>query len=330
MNDTTPNDQTQAPPDEHAVVMTTIQQGQGRTEADALSAVVTQLAKPTILDGKKAGTAVVVPMGKRIESMIHLRAEEEAWLVRRTRGSATLTRLSSFLDHVDRFAEAQTAAIFATDAKLTAVYDYHQNSVADHCDHRAEYTFPKSKAWQAWTRVFNKPLGAMDLSTLLEDRIEDVMDPSSSHVGEGARDLAALLGLRMGTVSELVTVAREMRVSVKKDVASAHVIATGELELQYSESHETKTKGGLQVLVPTGFFLALPVHEAGPVYSIVVRLRYMLDGAKVVWTLVPARLEEVERHAVETIVDLVDAHLAERASRDNEPPIPLFWGERER
>lgn len=305
-----------------------------RSELEAVIQSTTNLARaealPSELRGIGLGPAVILPEGKVLVELDNLRRNEEHWATRRVRGVAKLTRPASFVDHVLRFEVAGETALFASPQSITAVFNYHYakglgdgegeraHVYAQHADHRAQYAWPLSEAWKVWSQAWDgRRLSSVDLATLLEDRIVDVLDPASPSVFESTRETVRLLGLTLGTASDLMAVAKDFRVSVKREVAAAHNLDTGEVQIEYSEVHEGARAPKRAVNVPTGFILALPVHEDGSAFQVVVRLRYVLDGPKVLWQLKAHAVDEVVRVAVEHQVQSISEQL---------PTVPLFWG----
>lgn len=300
--------------------------------AQAIIDSTTSLAKVERIEGGGLAPAAFVPTGKELVELNNLRNQEEDWKLRRVRGTAKLTKPESFVQHVKRFLNA-AVALFATNSAITAIFDYHRavrqavddehdldevDIYADHAEHRAVYAWPFSEAWKTWSKAWSGGhLSSVDLATLLEDRIVDVLAPTSPELFRSTHDIVQTLGLTLGSASDLMAVARDFRVSVKRDIAAAHNLDTGEVQIEYSEVHEGARAAKKSVNVPTGFLLALPVFEDGAAFQVVVRLRYLLDGPKVLWQLKAHAIDEVVRVATEAQV---------KAITDELPDVPLFWG----
>src|SRR5690606_10642449 len=88
---------------------------------------------------------------------------------------------------------------------------------------------------------------------------------------------------------------------------------SGETRLVYDEKHSDES--GQELLVPTGFVIAIPVFRHGAHYQIAVRLRYRLKGA-VKWTFALCRTEESFRDAL--------GEACAVATKETE--LPLFYG----
>lgn len=307
-----------------------------RTEADSVIQSTLELGRAQDVNQSGCAPAVILPVGKRIESLTDLREQEEEWKTRRIRGTATLTRPPSFVSHVKRHA-SDDSALFVTREAIQAVYDYHSPAApfaldegaetvllsgdARHCDHKAVYAWPLSEAWKTWAGAWcGKRLTSVELGELLEDRIVDILDPRSPELFPSTQETVQLLGLTLGSASDLLAVAKEFRVAVKRDIAAAHNTDTGEVLIEYAETH-TDARGKKGVTVPTGLLLAIPVHEDGHAFQVVVRLRYTIQDARVIWTLKAHAVDEVVRVATEHQVETIHEQL---------PGVPLFWGAPER
>lgn len=109
---------------------------------------------------------------------------------KRRSGNAEMTRIGSFIEHVNRF-KTGSSALFARDdmttPRLTAVLDYHHAVTdlgdlgPDFCDHTAGFAFPLSEEWKAWVKLNGKAMDNIEFAEFLEERfidIEHVTDPS--------------------------------------------------------------------------------------------------------------------------------------------------------
>lgn len=311
-----------------------------RTEIDSVIQAIRDLAKPESINVPGGAPAVVIPAGKTVVPLGPLRTDEEAWQLRRIRGAAAMTKPDSFVAHARRFGDPERTVLFATRESIKAVYDYHYGASsprvgavageeepvvvslpsAQHCDHQAVYQWPFSEAWKAWTKAWSRSLSSVELAEVLEDRAADILNPASPSVFASTVDAVNLLGLTLGSASDLLAVAKEFRVSVKRDIAAAHNTDTGEVMLEYSETH-SGAQGKRGVTVPTGLLLAIPVHEDGSAFQVVVRLRYSIQDARVTWQLKAHGVDDVVRVATEHQVQSIAEQL---------PELPLFWGAPER
>lgn len=314
--------------------MTTIDKNS--SEAQAAIEVMRELHQPQFL--ALAGDLEVdepalmaIPKGM---SLVDLKPYQDARRERpeRIQGTARLTTLDSFIEHVKRFADPESA-LFAIDdpkaPKLLAVFDYHEShdrpkgegehpaSVENRGDarfgaHRAEYAFPLSDEFVAWRSVADKALTQAQFAEFLEDRLVDVVAPEEAFTS--IRDLAAQLGIELAGPSVLLTLSKGLAIRVDQKVANVINLSTGEAQLHFEETHATKDGGSLKV--PNGFAVAIPVFRGGVRYQIGIRLRYRVHNGAITWRLLPQRIEVVFADAVGEAA--VEARML--------TGLPLFFG----
>ena len=242
------------------------------------------------------------------------------------RGTATMTSLDSFIAHVNRFGDSDSA-VFATDNRerpaLTAVLDYHRAD-ADiddgeggverghgdyrHGKHRTSFAFPLSDEWKAWNKKNGVVMSMGEFALFLEDRIGDIALAGD----EFPEDLARFVNVNGGTeaiadFAALVELSRGLKVYEQANVEEATNLASGEGHIRFSVEHETRTKTGGTIKVPTMFFIAIPVFHKGAFYRIAARLRYRktVEGVKFWFDLY--RADKSFDHAFDEAVQRVDA-----------------------
>ena len=273
-----------------------------------------------------APVALVVPAGKQVVS---IKKYIDEWADRpdRMKGTARVTTLQSFIDHANRFKD-RDSVIFAdvsNSARLLAVFDYnqagenlgrpelpHPRGLPRFGQHRAEYRFPVSKEWEAWTAAAKKGMSLVDFAEFLEEHLPDVMDPEE--VGQGAKQLAVLLGIALAGPQRLLELSRGLFVKVGHAVTAFHNASSGEAQLAFEEKH-TDDKGG-PLRIPGGFVIGIPVFRNGRSYQLPVRLRYRVADRQVTWFLSIQRADRAFDLSVE------EAAVAAREATE----LPLVFG----
>jgi uncharacterized protein YfdQ (DUF2303 family) len=280
--------------------------------------------RPIGLDGQ----VVALPKGMQVVDLKpHLDARRER--PERTKGTAKLTTLVSFIDHVRRFAD-RDSAVFAIDSrtapKLVAVFDYHEEhsrpegaptSVVERGgprfgEHRAEYAFPLSDAWKAWNALTGKWLPQADFAAFLEERIGDVVAPEM--LGDKTVEVARELRIGLAGADDLMTLSRGLSVRVDAKVTQAVNLSSGESTIGFEETHRNEHGG--PVRVPSGFAVSIPVFRFGAPYAVVARLRYRIANGAVVWAIQLQRADECFDHAFTEACDEVRVATS----------LPLFFG----
>jgi uncharacterized protein YfdQ (DUF2303 family) len=266
------------------------------------------------LGGKKV-ELVFVPKGMSVYSAKKYFDEYRTAPDRRT-GTARLTTLQSFCDHVNRFSD-EHSALFADDnskrPKLVGVLNYHPGKTGEprFGDHRAEYTFPIADEWTTWTST--QPMAQAAFAEFLEDHIGDVIDPSKG-LGPQTTAFIEQLEIALATPSQLMTLSKGLTVYAESRVTNKQDLATGEGHLAFEVEH--RDSSGAPLKVPRGFAVGIPVFTGGDRYTLPIRLRYRVSNGKVTWELKPHRVELAFRHAITEAC----------AKAAAETKLPLFYG----
>ena len=284
------------------------------TENQALIDAVRDLDCVEVIELGTGIGVLSIPNGRSIAS-IKSYLDEYRTAPERKRGTAKLTTLDSFIAHVKRFADGNSA-LFASDnpsaPRLVGVLNYHEASAGAprFGDHRAEYAFPVSDEWKRWTGT--KPMGQKEFAEFIEDHIGDVLDPAKA--GASTTSFVEQLEIVLATPSQLMNLSKGLSVYVDSRAINKLDLSTGESQLTYATEHRDAT--GAPLKVPRGFVVSIPVFTGGARYALPIRLRYRVSDGKVTWELKPHRVEQSFRHA---LTEACDA-----AQKGTE--LPLFYG----
>jgi uncharacterized protein YfdQ (DUF2303 family) len=259
--------------------------------------------------------AAAVPSGMTLRGVKALR-DEYLTKPERLKGTARLETLASFIAHVQRFKD-DGSAIFARlgdKPSLRAVYDYNDGPQSPRFgEHRAEYVFPLSREWAAWTAIDGKPMEQGAFAAWMEDHAADVVDPTIPQA-QGAVEKLAAVEIRPGTPTQILGFSRGIDVRVESTVVNRVNLPTGGQKLIFDES--IKGAAGEPLDVPGGFVVALPLFDGGDHYALPVRLRFRVEKGRVVWSIAILGAADVLREAVTAA--------AEKARAETE--APLFYG----
>ncbi len=291
--------------------------------ADILTSVK-ELDKPELLTVKqdeRQAQILILPSGKEAHNIKQYLDEYLTAPERRT-GTATVTQLNSFIDHVNRFKD-QDSALFANNnmqsPSLTAVLNYHRatsTGAPQYGDHKTHYAFPLSKEWKHWLASNGKSFSQADFAAFIEDRIGDVMAPvdGEKETDTKLKELSSLLGGNFAGPAAIMTLSRGLQINETSNVKSATNLNTGEVSIIYENEH--KDVNGGPVKVPNMFFIAIPIFVAGEIYRIAVRLRYRVKSGQISWSYDLYRIEHVFEDAFEGACN--------KAQKETE--LPLFVG----
>lgn len=212
------------------------------------------------------------------------------------KGMARMTSLDSFIAHVNRFGDADSA-IFANEDRsspsVLAVLDYHRADTLPTEDggdnvhgeyrfgeHRTNFAFPVSEEWKAWHAQNDVKMDMPEFAAFLEDNVLDVAEVEA--VPESAERFVKMGGgeKNIADWSKLTALAKSLTVFENAVVGEAVNLASGEGQLVINNSHDTEV-AGIKATVPTMFFIAIPIFREGPVYRLPVRLRYRKAGSRI-------------------------------------------------
>lgn len=287
----------------------------------AVAALAREGVEPKVvelLDANGAKRQVLVAQdGARIESVKKLLAEYRDKPERRA-GTARLADLPSFIAHANRFRDADSA-LFAQPStsapKLVCVFDYHRaGATADprFGEHRAEYAFPVSDEWSAWTSKNAKGMSQADFAEWVENRITDVIAPDDP--GPAATAFAAAVGCEFASPSRLLELSRGLSVRVGTQVRNAQNLSSGEAQLTYVSEHQDER--GRPLTVPGAFLIAIPVFRGDAAYKIAARLRYRVREGAITWFF--------ELYRTDLVFD--DAFRAACEQAEEKTTLPLYLG----
>lgn len=207
------------------------------------------------------------------------------------RGIAHPTTLASFIDLTNRFKESNSAVFAADDmkaARLTAIFDYHpavsaEENEARHMRHRAEYAFPFSDEWKAWTGMNAQFMSMAEFAAFLEDHIVDVVADGHVTVTGAALDFVNAVGGTMASPSKLIALARGLQVYENSVLKEARNLSSGTGQLVFDSQHVDAD--GKPLEVPSLFMICIPIFARSPdFYRLLARLRYRkAQGGVVFW-----------------------------------------------
>lgn len=268
--------------------MNTTANFQGKPEAQAVAEIVEQHLEPkaiAVARGTPEATGLLaVAQGVRLESTKKF-LDEYLDKPERRKGTASLGTLQSFIDHANRFKDADSA-IFAsedpTEPRLTSVLDYHRaGGAADprFGQHRGVYEFPLSEEWEAWTGKDGETMGQAEFAEFIESNVLNVAPPGDA--AGGALEFARTLGVEFASSSRLVELSRGLTIREASKVTQIVNIGSGEAQLGYTSEHQDER--GQPLKIPGAFLLNLRVFRNGEVFQVAARLRYRLKQGVVVF-----------------------------------------------
>lgn len=264
------------------------------TEAGAIAALADRAATPVALNDILLG--VQVPDGDdfRVLDLERFRDEPDC-----KRGCFVVTDPDSLVAYAKRHRTPQTQLWGDRAAgRLVAIFDDHpagDNVRAGWGRHRAELHLARSVEWVAWTGRSGRAMTQVDFAELVEERAQDIVEP---------------------TGAEMLEIAQSLHATKSAAFRSDTRLSNGETRLVYEETLDARAGQRGDLVVPTRFALALRVWEGTQPYRVEARFRYRLNDGRLSIAFILDRLDDVVREAF--------GELAADVARD--VGAPLFHG----
>lgn len=253
------------------------------TENKALIDAVASLAAFETTKSDQGHTIAIMPKDKNLVSLKKF-DDEYLQAPERLRGTSRHITVDSFLQHVERF-KNEDSAIFADpqSMKLNCVYSYSNKDKPKFHDHTSVLSLTASEDWTEWNKSNGEEMSQIEFAVFVEDNILSVIDIPDLNAPTAAalRSVALLLGYRYATQAEMVALSRGIAINADRKAKQTVSLASGEGELAFSEEH--RDVYGEKMKVPGLFVVGLPVFEGSDLYRLPVRLRYRLKDGLVLW-----------------------------------------------
>lgn len=255
---------------------------------------------------------------------------------RERQGTAQLTNLDSFIAHVNRFGDGDSAVFAKSDPMsptVTAVLDYNRadgtfiaiedgmtemdvdeaveigESERTHGEyrygrHRSHFAFPLSDEWQAWKEMDGEGMTMTEFAAFLENNVLDVAEIEK--VPESASRFVEMMGGEQNIAdwSLLTALAKSLTIFEKAHVSETTNLANGQIQLILNENQEAEVDG-VKATVPTMFFIQIPLFKEGVKYRIPVRLRTRKGRGSVTFFYQMWNPERAFTHAFDEAIDRI-------------------------
>lgn len=266
-----------------------------REGADAEKKIIEILGIPLVIT--PSGSASI------LKAVIDL-ADERGDKPRRRRGQSMHDELASFIAHVNRFKDTDSAVFADIDnTTVTAVLDYHRAGAAADPrwgQHRSVYECPLSAEWQRWNENDGVKMSQDTFAQFIEDNLDDLRAPT----GNGAdKDLPM--------PSEVLTMARNLVIRSKGEFSRSMNPTTGESSLVCKNENDTTS-----TRIPRAFLLGIPVFEAGVTYAVEARMRMDMSSGRPQFSYSLYKPEAIKRDAFGEVRTMVE----------QQTTLPVFAG----
>jgi hypothetical protein len=314
--------------------MEEIEMGTAHTVAELVKKLHTpgQLTLKHPTDGIEA-PVVVIPTrdGLQLTGVDSMFSPYREHPKRRT-GQAVLKDVASFIGHVNRFKNPESALFADNDPSapgISCVFDYHDrvnieavatenagvaggtkpDALPRFMAHQAAYQFPLDKAWTAWQAYDGRWMGQNEFALFIEERNEDILarlpdlktptNDADKNLAELVEDLSAIVANRRTMMGLSVG----LSITATSEVVNVTGINNGTGSIVFKEENKTTDHEGRKIDVPTMFLLGVPVFENGGLYRVVARLRYKRSGGAIQWKYDLYRDDKAFDHAFKDVCE---------------------------
>lgn len=242
----------------------------------------------------------LVPAGHTLKVIDREELEEKFRLrPRRKTGTVHVHTAASFIGYLEKHALPETEVwADVSKHKLVAVINAHEmvpqpgtstavddDKGAGHGDHRVALELVQSPAWKAWLALDRKYVGQVDFANHLEDNALDIVRP----------DAATML-----------EIAESFQASTSVEFKAAHRLASGQVNLQYTENGGARAGEHGDIEIPTEFTISVAPFEGHDPYDLTARFRYRIRNGELALSYHLVRPDDVLRQAFLDYVDTVD------------------------
>ena len=222
-----------------------------------------QQANPTqpIADTDEPVIAVL-----RDEGGYHVTSLQEYMDVpRRIKQRVILASPQAFIGYVKKFGTADRSVVFVDKQSFQAKLDYHAvpsggaPPLPSWCEHSALYNPVETNAWKAWKAAHNKGLSQVDFALFVEQRMDDITDPSPG---------------------VLMTAVLDFKDTAQHTLVSQQDLSNGATTFQFVKGNITAN-----MTFPKELTIQLPLYEHHALVALKLNVRYRAggDGSLKMW-----------------------------------------------
>lgn len=225
---------------------------------------------------------VQVPPGCKLESMEKLMPAPQ-----RIRACPAFFDAEGFLDYTEEFAEPGTRIfVDAANFQFFTIFDAHAPGQPAWGEHAATLALNISSEWDRFKRMNGEKLSPMELAEFIEENLTYFEGPI--------------------TGAELLTMAQNLKVSLKGNLHVEHSTQAGLRHLQIKDDSTVSGQSGEKELsFPDKVKLKLRVFDQNKAYEVEVFLRYRANkDAVTFWFTIPD-IAGIQEAAFDRVVDEV-------------------------
>jgi len=260
-----------------------------RTENDVVAELAAKAAAtPEVLIGDIDHLqGVVLPTGTTFQQI-----DLEKYLPEpaRVRGAVTVDDPASLVAYISRFEQEQRGAVYADIDTCTVKAVLNGPADGDTPgwgDHTATLALRKSIEWERWAGRDREYMGQADFAELLEEGIDEIVEPPAA---------------------DLMELALTFQASTSASFKQGTNLSNGARQLTYEEQIDARAGSTGQVVIPKTFLLRLKPFDGSEAVAVEARLRYRLREGRLTLAFFLDEPRNVIRDSFRTVVnDIVDS-----------------------
>jgi uncharacterized protein YfdQ (DUF2303 family) len=174
-------------------------------------------------------------------------------------------------------------------------------------DFYAEFSFPVTQNWRAWTASHKQWMSHADFAEFIEGHLYEFSSPLENEpLSEAVTRMIEALGGsgKVATPSAMYALSEGVALTVSESVEVKASRSSGEMTLQFTEEH--KGASGRPVTIPKFFYIRVPIFFGEKPSLVGALLRYRnAGGGSVTWQYELFAPDLVVKEAFDKAVDVV-------------------------
>lgn len=240
-----------------------------------------------------AAPIALVPHGVSLEGL-----EKHLPAPTRTRQRLNVLDAETFIEYVNRFADAGTA-VFCNGPEgrtFIAVFDYHMPDQPAWGEHLATYRCPTTVEWGRWKEQDRKRMDQATFAEFIEDNVKDIVQPD---------------GQPAPTPADMLEISRTLEAKKNISFRQGTRLDNGQVQLTYNEQIDGRAGETGQLNIPEQFFIGVKPFLGGDAFCVPARFRYRIQEGRLVMWYELVRADKVLEEAYNAVRSTIKAAISE-------------------
>ncbi len=194
----------------------------------------------------------------------------------RAKGVAVVDSIGDMIGLAEHQGAGSSSVTYADLSSLSfvTVINDHCDEAAGWRDHRITHRLAHSAAMKAWISHDREMLTQADFAEHIEDRLRDIIDPSSA---------------------DMLEIAQTFHATTSTDFRSGHRLKSGVTRFQYLEEQEAKAGQARELDIPDRFRIEIEPFVGSSARHIEARFRFRLQAGQLTLGYILDDLDELAR-----------------------------------